>query len=862
MTYSGITSGSRDFNPDPTPAYSDRLRDLHNSLEKGIDRRNQSVNANDQTRLLNAQRAGENMKALGNLSSTLGSVLEGIQEQRIKRFQTEATVFNELGIDTQEKLDAARAKQDELEAELEESSKATDKIVGKAEENDERMSVVQGIRRLNGYHIAELKKAGIIEAVDDFNSSLSERSAAYFAENNLTHEQKIAYMKSQGADFLNGLAENYSTSLIAKYAIPAYTKAKNNEIKLLEDANDQDQSAMVVRDATALLFKDGKVSDFVRAASHTKNAQGKYLGRSGALDLLEEINRNSVPGNMLNLETLGEEIINGKPFKEHPRFAQMKVEQGLATIQDFNRNEAAQRMFVEQKREQFYELHRSGSFSPEAINEMMQDASKDAAELGLYIAPSEFDFYQKYQTDLETRDDAADDLVIQQKKKDRGFIIKSDLKDVSLSLYDKYIDEANASVDRGLIRPADIDAKANAWIRSQANTITNEAFGVDDAGTQEWQIVSLNVEAEYNRLYRENILSGAKTPMEAHLLAVKSQIEYSKQLDDQIKDGDGNSTDMTYGQRYRQLGFGSEVKLDKKRKQEIIDGESYLKSAQNKTFDLNTTVIPGTEPYLKQLESFNNGTGELPSYYTDVTRGHKYLTAWDLADSQYLAYTGKNLGKDSRREAYEKAEPALQRILTAPHVTRSRIFRTQTDVDYNQLALSNATTSSPTQPLRDLVMSGEGNFDSGNKGFAGDSPGGVPGLQLKTVGEWRGLYNEGWNALGAIQLIPSTFDGSIQRLGLSDDVVMTPDVQFQILDEILLGGVKRPRLSAYLNYESNDLKAAAEDFSLEFASAPNPNTGITSYPNVGNNAASMSLDTVYAILDQVREAVKARRTNQ
>ena len=278
MTYSGITSGSRDFNPDPTPAYSDRLRDLHNSLETNIDRFNQSVNANDQTRLLNAKSAGDDLKALGKLSGTLGSVLGAVQEQRIKRFQNEATVFKELNIDTQEKLDEYRAKQDELEAELEESSKATDKIASKAEEKGERMSVVQGIRRLNGYHIAELKKAGIIQAVDDFNSSFSESSATYFAENDLTHEQKKAYTKSQFADFLNGLADNYSTSLIAKYAIPAYTKAKNNEIKLLEDANDQDQSAMVVRDATALLFKDGKVSDFVRSASHTKNAQGKYLG--------------------------------------------------------------------------------------------------------------------------------------------------------------------------------------------------------------------------------------------------------------------------------------------------------------------------------------------------------------------------------------------------------------------------------------------------------------------------------------------------------------------------------------------------------------------------------------------------------
>ena len=263
MTYSGITSGSRDFNPDPTPAYSDRLRDLHNSLETNIDRFNQSVNANDQARLLNAERAGDDMRALGKLSGTLGSVLGAVQEQRIKRFQNEATVFNELGIDTQEKLDAARAKQDELEAELDESTKATDKLVSKAEENGERMSVVQGIRRLNGYHIAELKKSGIVGAVNDFNSNLGKSSAAYFAENNLTLEQKKAYIKSQGADFLNGLAENYSTSLIAKYAIPAYTKAKNSEIKLLEDANDRDQSTAIRSDAEANLIDGGSLENFI-----------------------------------------------------------------------------------------------------------------------------------------------------------------------------------------------------------------------------------------------------------------------------------------------------------------------------------------------------------------------------------------------------------------------------------------------------------------------------------------------------------------------------------------------------------------------------------------------------------------------
>ena len=155
-------------------------------------------------------------------------------------------------------------------------------------------------------------------------------------------------------------------------------------------------------------------------------------------------------------------------------------------------------------------------------------------------------------------------------------------------------------------------------------------------------------------------------------------------------------------------------------------------------------------------------------------------------------------------------------------------------------------------PLRELTMSGEGGFDSANRGRAGDSPGGIPGLERKTIGEWKQLYSQGWNALGAFQFIGSTFDGAVSRLGLSDDTVMSQETQFQLFDELILGGVKRPRLTAYLNGESNDLTAAAEDFSLEFASVANPRTGITSYPGVGGNAASISSNSVMDILKQIR----------
>ena len=798
MTYSGITSGSRDFNPDPTPAYSDRLRDLHNSLEKGIDRRNQSVNANDQTRLLNAQRAGENMKALGNLSSTLGSVLEGIQEQRIKRFQTEATVFNELGIDTQEKLDAARAKQDELEAELEESSKATDKIVSKAEENGERMSVVQGIRRLNGYHIAALKRAGIVDDVNEFNSSLSESSAAYFAENNLTHEQKIAYIKSQGADFLNGLAENYSTSLIAKYAIPAYTKAKNSEIKLLEDANDRDQSTAIRSDAEADLVNGGTLENFVSNVSHTKDNQGNYLGRAGALEQLAEINRKQgQAGNFIDLEGLGEELVNGKPFKEHPRFAKLEQDQTEIRAGRFEQDEQLKKIAIRQKELDFNRIvqeNPGARFTPEQISQMQQDASEDT---NYAIAPHEFQFYQQYLTRTENRDNAADEQILLTQLQvgvGRGYLIQSDLDNVSPELaaqYQSQVDEAQAN---GLAKPPPGVAKAaEGHISSMANEITNEAVGVDDVGSTSYQTVIANVRSEYTRLYQGHIMDGA-SPEKAHQLARKDQLELLKSVREEKQDKDGNT--FTRSQLYHTIGFGNDVELDHRAAEEINNGRKYLQQYSKGTFDLSTTVIPGTEAHLKQLESFQN-TGELPDYYHNLARGHKKLTAWDLANMQYRAHTGKELGKDSRREAYEKAEPALQQVLAAPFNTKSRIFRSQSNIDYNSPALTNSPLSDSMRRKSDIVGKYESDsvggynavnqigIDGGNatKGYSGDirsmSQHGGRALTDMTIGEIIDLQAEldvtdaQWisqgrlHAVGRYQFTRDTFRELISTLGFS-----------------------------------------------------------------------------------------------
>ena len=54
----------------------------------------------------------------------------------------------------------------------------------------------------------------------------------------------------------------------------------------------------------------------------------------------------------------------------------------------------------------------------------------------------------------------------------------------------------------------------------------------------------------------------------------------------------------------------------------------------------------------------------------------------------------------------------------------------------------------PYEQLLSTIRSGEGSWTSANRGTAGDTPNGVPGLDRMTVSQWKDLH-QGYFALGA-----------------------------------------------------------------------------------------------------------------
>jgi tape measure domain-containing protein len=162
--------------------------------------------------------------------------------------------------------------------------------------------------------------------------------------------------------------------------------------------------------------------------------------------------------------------------------------------------------------------------------------------------------------------------------------------------------------------------------------------------------------------------------------------------------------------------------------------------------------------------------------------------------------------------------------------------------------------SNPMAELLRRIRSGEGSYTSINRGRAGDTPGGMPGLTNMSVGQVMEMQKAGRAfAVGAYQFIPKTLEGAVKRLGIDSGERFSPGLQDKLAQELILGGTKRPALSAYLTGRSNNAGRAESDASLEWAALTGPG-GRGAYDGVAGNKGSISIrDLLPLVRKQVME---------
>lgn len=162
------------------------------------------------------------------------------------------------------------------------------------------------------------------------------------------------------------------------------------------------------------------------------------------------------------------------------------------------------------------------------------------------------------------------------------------------------------------------------------------------------------------------------------------------------------------------------------------------------------------------------------------------------------------------------------------------------------------------RPLADLLASGEGNYDSVNRGYAGDTPGGIEYMMGRsfdnyTVKDVMAMQDWLLYAVGRYQFIPSTlrFAVSSSTVNLSDR--FTPEVQDRLMAALIV--YKRPIVITYLQGNHDNLGAVLDALAKEWASVEYRNG--RSYYSRGGNRAKITRAEVAKVLKEIKASWQA-----
>lgn len=186
-------------------------------------------------------------------------------------------------------------------------------------------------------------------------------------------------------------------------------------------------------------------------------------------------------------------------------------------------------------------------------------------------------------------------------------------------------------------------------------------------------------------------------------------------------------------------------------------------------------------------------------------------------------------------------------------------------------------------PLLDFIASGEGDYNSSNRGTIGSRIVGSTNDTVRnnrrltdmTIGQIRELQsiNNPNNAnrlfaVGRYQVIPETLQQAVEDLNLSEDTVFDQQTQDRI--GMWLINEKRPAVGAYLSGADVPIDEAMLSLAKEFASVPVPfdtvdprgrrvRAGQSYYHHYGGNRAGHSVEETRNILKQGREQFISQR---
>jgi len=286
-------------------------------------------------------------------------------------------------------------------------------------------------------------------------------------------------------------------------------------------------------------------------------------------------------------------------------------------------------------------------------------------------------------------------------------------------------------------------------------------------------------------------------------------------------------------------------------------------------------VLLDAEKVQANIDALNNG-GQPSSDLVTIAKASGLSVQQVLtqqAQKNGITYTPSSADKAAKQfQTNSKLDPSAAQILANPRSTASQRIRATArlaEAKRRQQQTSMTTSSGKTfgagdyGGLASLISSGEGGFNSVNRGTAGDTPQGMKltSMRIGDVQQLQRRYNEtkgreGVFAVGFAQWVSDgQLDMAVKAAGLGPNDKMTPENQLKMFWAYVLNSNKRPALRDYLLGKNNDLLKAHREMALEWAAVAGPE-GYGYYDNdKAGNKASLEAKRVQQALVAARKQI-------
>lgn len=289
-------------------------------------------------------------------------------------------------------------------------------------------------------------------------------------------------------------------------------------------------------------------------------------------------------------------------------------------------------------------------------------------------------------------------------------------------------------------------------------------------------------------------------------------------------------------------------------------------------------VLLDAEKVQANIDALNNG-GQPSADLVTIAKASGMSVREVLsqqAQKNGLTYTASSADISAKRfQENSKLDSSAAQILANPRSTAAQRIRATArlaEAKRRQQQASAAPSGGKTFGAGDygglaaLTSSGEGGFNSVNRGTADDTPQGMnlTSMRIGDVQQLQRRYNEtkgreGVFAVGFAQWVSDgQLDMAVKAAGLGPNDKMTPENQLKMFWAYILNTNKRPVLRDYLLGKNNDLLKAHREMSLEWAAIQGPE-GRGYYDNdKAGNFASIQAKRVQQALREARKQLSAR----